>query len=234
MKITITTGNVRYNARTRMTLEEEYDLIRAAQNGDQRSIDKLVEANNGLIIKYLRKCNLFGNYTYDDAYQDGVIGVIQAINKFDLNSGNRFSTYCTLWIRAIIYRAMVYCDQVIDLPAAYPQMLKAGEIEEMSSDSMDNVINDHGDSFTEYFAAEDSLDWELDITDKDMFNKIVACMEWIDPQSKVAIQMLIIEGKLLKDASAELKMRPETLRDYMRSGLEELKVPLRKLYGIVA
>ena len=216
----------------KMDIEEEYELIRKAKSGDQKAIDVLVSNNEGLIHKYLRKYKVMGTLEYDDLFQSGVIGLIHSFEKFDLKSGNRLSTYATLWIKATVTREMIYHDQVMNLPADYPQKVKADPSFRISSDSMDNVINDHGDSFTEYFADDESLDWELQIESTDRMDMLLECLEWIDEMPRKLIMEIIIKGRPVKDVCAELGMRADTQRDLLVSGLEELKVPLRKLYGI--
>lgn len=232
MQFTIDTGSFRYNMKTRMDLDTEYKLIALAKEGHQKSIDELVKHNSGLIVQYLRKCKLVGNFTFDDAFQTGVIGLIHAINKFDLSTGHRFSTYAVQWIRACVYREMVYQDQVVDLPADYTKQIKEGKIEKVSSDSIDNVCNEHGDTFAEFVVDDQSLDWELQIESTDRMDMLLECLEWIDEIPRTLIMEIIIKGRPVKDVCAELGMRADTQRDLLISGLEELKVPLRKLYGI--
>lgn len=232
MEFTVNTGSFRFDRKTRMTLEKEYELIALAQQGNQKAIDELVKHNTGLIVQYLRKCKLMGNFTYDDAFQTGVIGLIHAINKFDLSTGHRFSTYAVQWIRACVYREMVYQDQVIDLPADYPKQIKEGKIEKVSSDSIDNVCNEHGDTFVDFFEDDESLDWELQIESNDRMNMLLECLEWVDELPRKLIMEIIVKGRQSKDVCTELDLRPDTQRELMKSALEELKVPLRKLYGI--
>ena len=232
MKFSIDTGSFRLTKANRMTLEKEYELIALAQQGNQTAINELVHAHTGLVVKYCRKCTLKGNITFDDLYQEGIYGLIYAIGKFDMSTGNRFSTYATHWIRATCYRAMLYQDQVVDLPADYTKQIKEGKIEKVASDSIDNVCNDKGETFAEFFSDDHSLDWELQIESNDRMTMLLECLKWVDEIPRKLIMEIIIKGRPVKDVCAEYGLRVDTQRDYVISGLEELKVPLRKLYGI--
>lgn len=232
MQFSIDTGSFRLTKANRMTLEKEYELIALAQQGNQKAIDELVHQHTGLVVKYCRKCTLKGNITFDDLYQEGIYGLIYAISKFDRSTGNRFSTYATHWIRATCYRAMLYQDQVVDLPADYTKQIKEGKIEKVSSDSIDNVCNEHGDTFVDFFEDDSSLDWELQIESNDRMDMLLECLEWIDELPRKLIMEIVVKGRQSKDVCTELDMRPDTQREILKSALEELKVPLRKLYGI--
>ena len=78
-----------------LTRDQEQDLISRAQNGDIKVRDEIIEKNLKLVISTCRK----GNFSItEDCIQDGVLGLIRAIEKFDLSKGNKFSTYATWWI----------------------------------------------------------------------------------------------------------------------------------------
>src|SRR5574343_337447 len=122
--------------------------------------------------------------------------------------------------------------QTVNLPADYCAQFKEGKIIPISSDSIDNVCNEHGDTFADFFFDDQSLDWELQIESNDRMNMLLECLEWVDEMPRKLIMEIIVKGRPVKDVCAEYGLRVDTQRDYVISGLEELKVPLRKLYGI--
>lgn len=78
-----------------LTRDQEQELIFKAQNGDIIARDEMVKKNLKLVISICRK----GNFPVtEDCIQDGILGLIRAIEKFDLSKGNKFSTYATWWI----------------------------------------------------------------------------------------------------------------------------------------
>ena len=98
--------------------DEELDLTRRARNGDDSARRKLVEANMRLV------CNMAKNYhthaiPFEDLVQEGAIGLMRAIDRFDPERGWRFSTYAVFWIRQAIGKAMLDRSRVIRLPAHF-------------------------------------------------------------------------------------------------------------------
>jgi DNA-directed RNA polymerase sigma subunit (sigma70/sigma32) len=97
------------NTRMRLlTFEEERRLIVQAQAGDTHAADQMVQRNMGLVHKAVRKIRTCGaRMDTEDMQQWGVIGLLQAVSKFKLPKGTRFSTYATYWIYHTIRQA---CD----------------------------------------------------------------------------------------------------------------------------
>lgn len=98
-----------------LTAGEEQLLIRQAQEGDPRARQRMMEANVRLVISIARRYTCTG-LAFEDLVQEGVIGLLQAIDKFDVVRGTRFSTYATYWIRQTIARAIEKQDRLIRLP----------------------------------------------------------------------------------------------------------------------
>lgn len=86
------------------TAQEEKELIRLYKNGSMEARDELVLRNGRLIIFWARKY-WFGQTQLIDLCNEGVIGFLNALEKFDPETGNRLSTYVTWWIRQAISRA---------------------------------------------------------------------------------------------------------------------------------
>jgi len=81
-----------------LTRKQEYNLAKKAQSGDQEARIKLIQSNyrlvNKIALKYRRP-----NINFSDLLQDSFIGLIVAVDRFDPERGNKFSTYATWWIR---------------------------------------------------------------------------------------------------------------------------------------
>ena len=106
-----------------LNAEEEGRLTRAARGGDEGAKERLVEANMRLVINIARGYRS-RQIPLEDLIQEGAIGLMQAVERFDPDRGFRFSTYATHWIRQAIGRAIDNKSKSIRLPAHVAQSLR--------------------------------------------------------------------------------------------------------------
>ena len=98
-----------------LTPREEISLSRRARAGDQRARKKLVECNLRLVVSVAKRYRGMG-LPFEDLIQEGNLGLLQAVEKFDPNRGLRFSTYVTWWIRQAVVRAVTDKSRTIRVP----------------------------------------------------------------------------------------------------------------------
>lgn len=98
-----------------LTAKEEVYYARLALNGEESARNRMVECNLRLVVKIARRYMNRG-LTLLDLIEEGNLGLIHAVEKFDPERGFRFSTYATWWIRQTIERAIMNQTRTIRLP----------------------------------------------------------------------------------------------------------------------
>ena len=98
-----------------LTYEEELELAQKILDGDEEASQKLAESNLRLVVSIAKKYVGRG-MLFLDLIQEGNMGLIKAVEKFDYNKGFKFSTYATWWIRQAITRAIADQARTIRIP----------------------------------------------------------------------------------------------------------------------
>ena len=95
--------------------QEEIDLSKRAKMGDKTARKRLIEKNLKLVVSIAKKSRGHG-LPFEDLIQEGNIGLMRAVEKFDPDLGFRFSTYATWWIRQAVQRAVADKGKTIRVP----------------------------------------------------------------------------------------------------------------------
>lgn len=104
------------NSNELLSMEETNELIIKAKRGDTLARDKVLEHNLRLVSAIAGKFVSATSLSFDDLTQEGSIGLLKAIEKFEPSKGYKFSTYATWWIRQAIQRAIADNGRVIRIP----------------------------------------------------------------------------------------------------------------------
>lgn len=99
-----------------LTVEEERDLAMRVAQGDENAKESMIQANLRLVASVAKKYVQSYGMSLLDLIQEGNIGLMKAVDRFDYNKGCRFSTYATWWIRQAITRSIIDLGKTIRIP----------------------------------------------------------------------------------------------------------------------
>ena len=184
-----------------LTHEEEMELAAKVQQGDDDARSRMIECNLRLVVKIARTYENYG-LPLLDLINEGNIGLMKAVERFDPSRGLRFSTYAVWWIRQAIIRALANQSKTIRLPVHAGQKLAAMRRtanhlrQELGRDATDQEIADALGTTTEMIAAlrgvalhPTSIDAPIGQEDGSSYGEIIA-----DEKAELPYEQLVAKS----------------------------------------
>jgi RNA polymerase primary sigma factor len=110
------------NATPLLTAEQERELALCVQQGDKKARDHMVRANLRLVVSIAQQYANRG-LSLPDLIEEGNLGLLQAVNRFDPSRDTRFSTYATFWIKQAIRQGLIKTGTTVRIPNYMVQLL---------------------------------------------------------------------------------------------------------------
>ena len=154
-----------------LTHAEEIDLSKRAKSGDKGARQRLIEKNLRLVVSVAKKYRGMG-LPFEDLIQEGNIGLMKAVEKFDPDRGWRFSTYATWWVRQAVQRAVADKGRTIRVPVHRGDKLRkmARAYNELSSE-MEHEPTDEDVAGRLGWSIEDVRDLKVSLWDASSLNE---------------------------------------------------------------
>jgi RNA polymerase primary sigma factor len=207
-----------------LSADEEKDLARKARDGDEEARKRLIVSNLKLVITIAKSYASYG-VPFLDLIEEGNLGLIKAVSRFDPEKGFRFSTYSSWWIRQSIVRAISNYSRTIRIPIHVFQLMTKYVAIEGSSDH--NSPSEKADALgisKKRFKMLERLVRNiraLDLSSSiDTYSELATNLEAVDPSDPETIVLSQIEHEELSALLDRLSDR-EKLIIKVRYGFED-------------
>ena len=202
---------------------DEYLLILYSKDGCEECITKLYKAHHKMIADYMRKhIKKLRCLTYDDLVGQAYHYFLDAIRKFDIDTGLKFSNFLHHNLRQI-NRYVVQYDNVITRPTNYLTLLKAGEVPEISSYSLDSSVDPDEQAFGRSYGEITEDTSIADIGEVIDIKKLLEAVEALPERQRVSIKEHVLKGTPKAQIASQFGCKTETITNEINRAMLTLR-----------
>jgi RNA polymerase primary sigma factor len=209
-----------------LTAAEEIELAKRFERGDVEAKDRMINSNLRLVISQARRYQGQG-LSLGDLIQEGMLGLIRAVEKFDWRRGFKFSTYGTLWIRQSIQRGLANSGRTIRVPVHIGQ--RERKVRKAEQDLAKRLGRDPTDA---EIAVEADLSEELVVEAREIARHLTSLDQAVGEDGETALGDLLPSERPQPDEEVGASLGDQRVREVVRQLPEDERKVVTLRFGL--